>query len=60
MNKQEFKELLTPEFLSTLHNAVECCNWNVDMVETMKFCDWCYKVAGQLLPEYDMSFELED
>ena len=25
MTKQELKELLTPEFLSTLHTAVECC-----------------------------------
>ena len=59
MTKQEFKELLTPEFLSTLHSAVECCGWDVDMVETMKFCDWCNNVAGQPLPEYDMSFEME-
>ena len=28
MKKQELKELLTPEFLSTLHSAVKCCNWN--------------------------------
>ena len=47
MTKQELKELLTPEFLSTLHTAVECCNWDVDMVETMHFCDWCYSMAGQ-------------
>ena len=60
MTKQEFKELLTPEFLSTLHSAVECCGWDVDMVETMKFCDWCNNVAGQPLPEYDMSFEMEE
>ncbi len=32
MKKQELKELLTPEFLSTLHTAVECCNWDVDMM----------------------------
>ena len=33
MTKQELKELITPEFLSTLHSAVECCGWDVDMVE---------------------------
>ena len=51
--KKELKELLTPEFLSTLHTAVECCNWNVDMIESMNFCDWCYNMVGQPLPKYD-------
>ena len=60
MTKQELKELITPEFLSTLHTAVECSNWYVDMVETMNFCDWCYNMAGQPAPEYNMSFEMED
>ena len=60
MTKQELKELITPEFLSTLHSAVECCGWDVDMVESMNFCDWCYNVAGQPLPKYDMSFEMGD
>ena len=60
VTKQELKELITPEFLSTLHSAVECCGWDVDMVESMNFCDWCYNVAGQPLPKYDMSFEMED
>ena len=58
--KKELKELLTPEFLSTLHTAVECCNWKVDMIETMKFCDWCYNMAGQQSPDYDMDVEMED
>jgi hypothetical protein len=53
MTKKELKELLTPEFLSTLHTAVECCGWDVDMVETAEFCSWCYDVAGQPKPEYD-------
>ena len=44
MTKQELKELLTPEFLSTLHSAVECCGWDVDMIETMEFCKWCYSM----------------
>ena len=57
--KKELKELLTPEFLSTLHSAVECCNWNVDMIESMNFCDWCYGMAGQQSPEYDMDVEME-
>lgn len=60
MKKQELKELLTPEFLSALHSAVECCGWNVDMVESMEFCDWCYNIAEQPKPEYDMSVEMED
>ena len=57
--KKELKELLTPEFLSTLHSAVECCNWNVDMIESMNFCDWCYNMVGQPEPEYDMDVEME-
>ena len=57
MKKQELKELLTPEFLSTLNTAVECCGWGRDMIESMNFCDWCYNVAGLPEPEYDMSFE---
>ncbi|MDW7641426.1 MAG: hypothetical protein SCG72_03370 [Nitrosarchaeum sp.] len=60
MKKQELKELLTPEFLSTLHTAVECCGWSRDMIESMNFCDWCYNMAGQPEPEYDMSFKMED
>jgi uncharacterized protein YeaC (DUF1315 family) len=60
MKIQELKELLTPEFLSTLHTAVECCGWDVDMIESMEFCKWCYHTAGQLEPEYDMSVEMED
>ena len=60
MKKQDLQELLTPEFLSTLHTAVECCNWDVDMIETMRFCDWCYNMAGQQSPDYDMSFDMED
>ena len=60
MKKEQLKELLTPEFLSTLHSAVECCNWYVDMHETICFCDWCYRVAEQPEPEYDLSVEMED
>ena len=59
MTKQELRALLTPEFLSTLHTAVEFCNWDTDMVVTMQFCDWCYRVAEQPEPEYNMSFEEE-
>jgi uncharacterized protein YeaC (DUF1315 family) len=47
MKTQELKELLTPEFLSTLHTAVECC-------------DWCYNMAGQPKPQYDMGIMMED
>jgi hypothetical protein len=60
MKKQELKELITPEFLSTLHSAVECCNWKVDMIETMEFCNWCYRLAGQPEPYYDVDIEMED
>jgi hypothetical protein len=59
MTNKELKELLTPEFLSTLHSAVKCCGWCVDMVETINFCDWCYNVAEQPTPEYNMSYEME-
>lgn len=54
VTEKEFKELLTPEFLSTLHSAVEYCGWDVDMIETMEFCNWCYNVAGQLEPYFDV------
>ena len=60
MTKQELKELLTPEFLSTLYSAVECCNWDADMIETTGFCNWCYRLAGQPVPEYNMDIEMED
>lgn len=59
MTNQRLKELLTPEFLSLLHSAVECCGWDVDMVETMRFCNWCYNMAGQPEPKYDVNFEME-
>jgi hypothetical protein len=60
MKKQELKELLTPEVLSTIHTAVECYNWEGDMIETMRFCNWCYWIAGQKCPEFDDSFEMEN
>ena len=60
MTKQKLKELLTPEFLSTLHSAVECCGWRYDMVETMNFCDCCYNMVGQQSPEYDENFKMEE
>ena len=60
MTNKELKELLTPEFLSTLHSAVECCGWDVDMIESMEFCNWCYSKAGQPEPEYNERFEMED
>ena len=60
MKQQELKKLLTPEFLSTLHSAVECCGWRYDMVETMNFCDWCYNMVGQQSPEYDENFKMEE
>ena len=60
LTQKDLQELLTPEFLSTLHTAVECCNWDVDMVESMEFCNWCYSKAGTPGPYYDMSFEMED
>jgi len=60
MTKKDLQEILTPEFLSTLHTVVECCNWDVDMIETMEFCDWCYNIAGQPKPQYDMGIMMED
>ena len=60
MTKQELKELLTPEFLSTLHTAVECYGWNGDMIEVIQFCDWCYEIVGQPEPKYDVNFEMEE
>jgi hypothetical protein len=59
MKNQKLKELLTPEFLSTLHSAVECCGWRYDMLVLMTFCDWCYNMAGQPEPEYD-EIEMEE
>lgn len=60
MNRTELKNLLTPEFLASLHTAVECCGWSVDMIETMNFCQWCYEVVGVELPEFDVDFEMKD
>jgi hypothetical protein len=61
MTNKELKELLTPEFLSTLHTAVECCGWSVDMYESIDFCDWCYNMAEQPTPEYnDIGMEDEE
>jgi uncharacterized protein YeaC (DUF1315 family) len=60
MKKQDLQELLTPEFLSTLHTAVECCNWDVDMIETINFCNWCYSMVGQPVPKYNVEIEMED
>jgi hypothetical protein len=48
MTKQELKELLTPEFLSTLHTAVECCGWDVDMVHPSYCCPKCGENIGWL------------
>ena len=59
MTNKELKELLTPEFLSTLHSAVECCGWRYDMLVLITFCDWCYNMVGQQSPEYDMDVEME-
>lgn len=60
VTEKELKELLTPEFLSTLHIAVISCGWDVDMVETMNFCNWCYNVAGQPEPDYNKRFDMEE
>ena len=60
MKKQELKELLTPEFLSTLYTAIIYCGWDVDMIESMEFCNWCYNIAEQPDPEYNERFEMED
>jgi hypothetical protein len=30
------------------------------MIETMEFCDWCYNMAGQPKPQYDMGVEMDD
>jgi hypothetical protein len=60
MKKQDLQELLTPEFLSTLHTAVECCNWDVDMIESMEFCKWCYSVVGKPCPNFNVDIEDEE
>jgi hypothetical protein len=57
MTKQELKELITPEFLSTLHSAVEYSNWCFDMIETMEFCKWCYSMAGKRCPNFNVDIE---
>jgi len=38
---------------------VECCNWDVDMIESMEFCDWCYNMAGQPEPVYNLGVAME-
>lgn len=34
--------------------------WDVDMVVTMEFCNWCYSTAGQPEPNYNVNFEMKD
>ena len=61
MKESKFKELLTEEFLSTLKIAVEYCNWSVDKIETMRFCDWCHDIVGVTPPNYDdVDFQKEN
>ena len=60
MNNQQLKELLTPEFLSTLHTAVECCNWGVDMIETIEFCKWCYSVVEKQCPNFNVNIGIDE
>ena len=40
-------------------NKLTFC-FDEEMIETMRFCDWCYNIAKQPEPEYDTSFEMED
>lgn len=44
---------LTGEFLNTLADAVRTCGWNVDMIESTKFVEWCFNLAGVPIPELD-------
>jgi hypothetical protein len=59
MTKQDLQELITPEFLSTLHTAVECWGWSGDMVEAMDFCRWCYDMVELPAPEFDVDVDFE-
>jgi hypothetical protein len=59
MTPQKLRELFTPDFLSTLHAAVECYGWSGDMVETANFCDWCHNMAGRSEQLYDMEAGME-
>ena len=56
MTKQDLQELITPEFLSTLHTAVECWGWRGDRVEAMDFCRWCYDMVELPAPEFDVEW----
>jgi hypothetical protein len=55
--KQDERQRIRTLFLEL---CIECCNWDVDMIETMEFCDWCYNMAGQPKPQYDMGIMMED
>ena len=52
IKKQKTKKLiprLTPQFLETLKEAVQCCGWEVDFIESADFVVWCHKKAGEKL-----------
>ena len=48
------KPKLTDEFLDTLVQAANTCNWSVDFIEVGYFVDWCFSVAGKPLPPLDV------
>jgi len=56
--RHEAEELLKPkltdEFLDTLVQAANTCNWSVDFIEAAYFVDWCFNVAGKPIPPLDV------
>jgi hypothetical protein len=45
---------LTPEFLETLRQAIRLYGHDGDMIETVKFGNWCYHVAGVERPSEEL------
>lgn len=44
---------LTPEFLATLKEAVECVGWGVDMIETIYLTEQLYSLGGLPRPIFE-------
>lgn len=54
------KPKLTNDFLDTLVQAVNTCEWAVDFIESAQFVDWCFELAGKPLPPLDVYNEEEN
>jgi hypothetical protein len=57
---QQLKSKLTDEFLQTLIEAVQGCNWEIDMSESIDFANWCFELAGKKHPDWTDLLDFEE